>query len=73
MYKKSMFITVINRYILRRKSYMKIVMLCKAGISSAIVFEKLTQTYELEKVIIEAPVPKKTLLKNRIKKIGFLR
>lgn len=52
---------------------MKIVMLCNNGTSSAIVFDKLSKKYEIEKVIVEGNVPKSTFLKRRIKKLGIFK
>ncbi len=51
----------------------KIVLMCKEGDSSFIVYNKLIQHYKIERVIIENPVSKKALVKRRIKKIGFFK
>lgn len=49
----------------------KIVMLCSKGDSSSIVYNKLNEHFSIEKVIIEDSVSTKTLLKRRMKKLGF--
>lgn len=50
----------------------KIVMLCSRGDSSYLVYNKLSECFSIEKVIIEDSVSTKNLLKRRIKKLGFL-
>lgn len=50
----------------------KIVMLCSRGDSSYLVYNKLSEHFSIEKVIIEDSVSTKNLLKRRIKKLGFL-
>lgn len=52
---------------------MKIVMLCSIGDSSAIVYNKLSQHFKIEKVIIEEKTPRKVFLKRRIKRLGFFK
>ncbi len=49
----------------------KIVMLCSRGDSSSIVYNKLSEHFSIEKVIIEDLVSTKVLLKRRIKKLGL--
>ena len=49
----------------------KIVMLCSRGDSSYLVYNKLSEHFSIEKVIIEDSVSTKNLLKKRIKKLGF--
>ncbi len=50
----------------------KIVMLCSHGDSSSLVYNKLSQHFSIEKVIIEDSVSTKNLLKRRIKKLGLM-
>ncbi len=50
----------------------KIVMLCSRGDSSCLVYNKLSEHFSIEKVIIEDSVSTKNLLKRRIKKLGFM-
>ena len=50
----------------------KIVMLCSRGDSSYLVYNKLSEHFSVEKVIIEDSVSTKNLLKRRIKKLGFM-
>ncbi len=52
---------------------MKIVMLCNKSDSSVIVYNKLREKYEIEKVIIEENVSKRVFLKKRIKKLGIIK
>ncbi len=49
----------------------KIVLLCGHGDSSNIVFNKLSEYFRLEKVIVEDNPSKKILIKRRIKKLGM--
>jgi methionyl-tRNA formyltransferase len=49
----------------------KIVMLAGAGESTKLLFHALQQEFNIEAVIIEKPVDKKTFLKNRAKKLGW--
>ena len=49
----------------------KIVMLCSRGDSSSIVYNKLSEYFSIEKVIIEDSVPTKKLLKRRMRKLGI--
>lgn len=51
---------------------MKIIMLAGNGVSSKIVFNALSKQFNIEKILIEKPVPKKVFLKRRIKRIGLL-
>lgn len=50
----------------------KIVLLCNQGESSRIVFNRLSQRFAFDKVIVEDSVSKSTLIKRRIKKLGLL-
>lgn len=50
---------------------MKIVMLCKAGDNTSIVYNKLSQAFSIDAVIVEDPVPRKEFLRRRIKKQGL--
>ena len=50
----------------------KIVMLCSHGDSSCLVYNKLSEHFSIEKVIIEDSVSTKNLLKRRIKKLGLM-
>lgn len=50
----------------------KIVMLCSRGDSSSLVYNKLSQQFSIEKVIIEDSVSTKNLLKRRVKKLGLM-
>lgn len=50
----------------------KIVMLCSRGDSSSLVYNKLSEHFLIEKVIIEDSVSTKNLLKRRVKKLGFV-
>lgn len=50
----------------------KIVMLCSRGDSSYLVYNKLSEHFPIEKVIVEDSVSTKNLLKRRIKKLGFM-
>ncbi|MBQ9737093.1 MAG: formyl transferase [Clostridia bacterium] len=49
----------------------KIVMLCKKGDSTYIVYNKLSEEIEIAKVIVEDDVPRREFLKRRIKKYGW--
>lgn len=51
----------------------KIVMLCNHGESSCIVYNKLSEVFNIEKVIIEESVSTKVLIKRRIKKLGLFK
>lgn len=51
----------------------KIVFLASDCESSRWVYNALKQHFAIEKAIIEVPVSKKILIKNRIKKIGILK
>ncbi len=51
----------------------KIVMLCSHGESSCIVYNKLSEVFNIEKVIIEESVSTKNLIKRRIKKLGLFK
>lgn len=50
----------------------KIVMLCSRGDSSSLVYNKLNEHFQIEKVIIEDSVSTKNLLKRRVKKLGLV-
>lgn len=50
----------------------KIVMLCSRGDSSYLVYNKLSEHFSFEKIIVEDSVSTKNLLKRRIKKLGLL-
>lgn len=50
---------------------MRIVLLCGQGASSRYFYHALSEDFEISKVIMEAPVSKKTMIKNRIKKLGL--
>lgn len=52
---------------------MKIVMLCKAGENTAIVYNKLCQEFPIAHVIVEESAPRKEFIKRRIKKQGFFK
>lgn len=47
-------------------------MLCRKGTSTYIVYNKLSEIFNIEKVIMEDPVPKAVFLKRRIKNLGIL-
>ena len=51
----------------------KIIMLVTDGNSSKIMFNALNDTFNIQKIIIEEDVSKKTLLKNRVKRLGLLK
>lgn len=51
----------------------KIVMLCREGGSSAMVYNALSKKFALDSVIVEEGTPKKVFIKNRIKKLGFFK
>jgi len=51
----------------------KIIMLVTGGNSSKIMFNALNDTFNIQKIIIEEDVSKKTLLKNRVKRLGLLK
>jgi folate-dependent phosphoribosylglycinamide formyltransferase PurN len=50
----------------------KIVLLAGTWDTTAIVYNYLSQHFTVEKVIREEPVPRKTFLKKRIKKLGWI-
>lgn len=50
---------------------MRIIMLGGKGISTNIVYNKLSQIYDIEKILIEDPVPLISLLKRRVKNLGL--
>ena len=52
---------------------MKIVMLCKLGNNTSIVYNKLIQEFPIEAVIVENKTPKKVFLQRRIKKQGLFK
>lgn len=52
---------------------MRIVMLCGKGESSAIVYNKLNEVFDVVQVIMEDKVPRSTFIKRRIKRLGFFR
>lgn len=52
---------------------MKIVLLCGRGVSSSIVYNKLSEKFNIEKVIIEEGVKRSVFLKRRIKKLGLFK
>lgn len=49
----------------------KIVLLCREGEGSYIVYNSLSENFHIEKVIIEGGVPKKEFLKRRLKREGL--
>ncbi len=51
----------------------KIVILCKKGDSSAIVYNTLSRYFSIEKVIIEGKTPFKTFIKRRIRRLGIFK
>ena len=51
----------------------KIIMLVTDGNSSKIMFNALNNSFNIQKIIIEEDVSKKTLLKNRVKRLGLLK
>lgn len=51
----------------------KIIMLVTDGNSSKIMFNALKDSFNIQKIIIEEDVSKKTLLKNRVKRLGLLK
>lgn len=51
----------------------KIIMLVTDGNSSKIMFNALNDSFNIQKIIIEEDVSKKTLLKNRVKRLGLLK
>lgn len=51
----------------------KIVMLCSLGESSCIVYNKLSEVFNVEKVIIEDSVSASSMIKRRIKKLGLFK
>lgn len=51
----------------------KIVMLCSRSESSYIVYNKLSEIFDIEKVIVEDSVSSITLMKRRIKKMGIFK
>lgn len=51
----------------------KIVMLCKGGESTAIVYDALSKHYDISQVILEGSDPTSVFLKKRIKRLGFFR
>lgn len=50
-----------------------IIMLAGKGESTNIVHNYLIESFNIQKVIIEEPVPRSNFLKNRIKKLGFFK
>ena len=50
---------------------MKIVILATKGEKANILYHRLAEKYEIAKVLIEESVPRKQLIKRRIKKMGF--
>ncbi len=51
----------------------KIVMLCRRGSASAMVYNALSEKFSVECAIIENAPDRKTFLKNRIKKLGLFK
>ncbi|SFJ09392.1 Formyl transferase [Kaistella treverensis] len=51
---------------------MKIVVLCGQGDSSRYFYHAMAGDFEISKVIMEEPVPKSVLIRNRIKRLGLL-
>lgn len=52
---------------------MKIVMLCKAGDNTSIVYNRLRQEFTIDALIVEDAVPRSQFLKKRIKKQGLFK
>jgi methionyl-tRNA formyltransferase len=50
----------------------KIVMLCNHGDSSRIVYHRLSQHFDITKVVMEDSVSKKKMIQRRIKKLGIV-
>lgn len=50
---------------------MKIVMLCRNGNSSAIVYNAINKEFPINKVIVEDAVSRKVFLKRRVKRLGL--
>ena len=50
----------------------KIIILAGKGESTNILFHSISKAYTVEQVILEKPIDKKTFLKRRIKKLGFI-
>lgn len=51
----------------------KIVMLVGNGVSSNIMYHALKEEFIIEKVIVEKAISKKTMLFNRVKRLGYLK
>ncbi|MDD3773351.1 MAG: hypothetical protein PHC38_11950, partial [Weeksellaceae bacterium] len=51
---------------------LKIVMLTGLAVSSKFMYNGLSKDLKIEKVIREQPIPMKTIMKNRAKKLGWL-
>jgi folate-dependent phosphoribosylglycinamide formyltransferase PurN len=54
-------------------SYKKIVILAGSGKSTNIVYNALSKDFDIEKVIIEEPIPRIEFIKRRIKRLGLIR
>lgn len=52
---------------------LKVMMLAGEDESSSIIYHALGDDFDVAKVIVEAPVSRKKLLKNRVKRLGYLK
>jgi methionyl-tRNA formyltransferase len=52
---------------------MKLVILASNGFSTRVVYNALAKKFNVEKVIIESPIPRVTFLKKRVNKLGLIK